>query len=211
MFLIATLSIDKESSMASGGRRKSSILVDRKLSVDFARKLSAISVASDVSLISDRFGLDQGELKNIVQDILEMNVNDDFDVSHEIIKVSRHDVTLLQLGSEDGMSEYGDTEEPGLSIWQELQNETIRLDSRKSSSSSQVAMSCQWQIKKMLNISRPALTLWTLLKISSQLRSTWERYERCWLCTSTNAKSPTLSLQTSTEQAFTLFLLSIYL
>ena len=197
--------------MASGGRRKSSILVDRKLSVDFARKLSAISVASDVSLISDRFGLDQGELKNIVQDILEMNVNDDFDVSHEIIKVSRHDVTLLQLGSEDGMSEYGDTEEPGVSIWQELQNETIRLDSRKSSSSSQVAMSCQWQIKKFLNISRPALTLWTLLKISSQLRSTWERYERCWLCTSTNAKSPTLSLQTSTEQAFTLFLLSIYL
>ena len=197
--------------MASGGRRKSSILVDRKLSVDFARKLSAISVASDVSLISDRFGLDQGELKNIVQDILEMNVNDDFDVSHEIIKVSRHDVTLLQLGSEDGMSEYGDTEEPGLSIWQELQNETIRLDSRKSSSSSQVAMSCQWQIKNFLNISRPALTLWTLLKISSQLRSTWERYERCWLCTSTNAKSPTLSLQTSTEQAFTLFLLSIYL
>ena len=134
--------------MASGGRRKSSILVDRKLSVDFARKLSAISVASDVSLISDRFGLDQGELKNIVQDILEMNVNDDFDVSHEIIKVSRHDVTLLQLGSEDGMSEYGDTEEPGVSIWQELQNETIRLDSRKSSSSSQVAMSCQWQIRK---------------------------------------------------------------
>ena len=197
--------------MASGGRRKSSILVDRKLSVDFARKLSAISVASDVSLISDRFGLDQGELKNIVQDILEMNVNDDFDVSHEIIKVSRHDVTLLQLGSEDGMSEYGDTEEPGVSIWQELQNETIRLDSRKSSSSSQVAMSCQWQIKKFLNISRPALTLWTLLKISSQLRSTWERYERCWLCTSTNAKSPTLSLQTRPEQAFTLFLLSIYL
>ena len=132
--------------MASGGRRKSSILVDRKLSVDFARKLSAISVASDVSLISDRFGLDQGELKNIVQDILEMNVNDDFDVSHEIIKVSRHDVTLLQLGSEDGMSEYGDMEEPGVSIWQELQNETIRLDSRKSSSSSQVAMSCQLQI-----------------------------------------------------------------
>merc|ERR1712141_659657 len=113
---------DKESSMASGGRRKSSILVDRKLSVDFARKLSAISGASDVSLIADRFGLDQGELKNIVQDILEMNVNDDFD-----------------LGSEDGMSEYGDTEEPGLSIWQELQNETIRLDSRKSSSSSQAS------------------------------------------------------------------------
>ena len=67
--------------MATGGRRKSSILTDRKLSIDFARKLSAISVASDISLISDRFGLDQGELKNIVQDILEMNINDDFVVS----------------------------------------------------------------------------------------------------------------------------------
>ena len=62
-------------------RRKSSILTNRKLSTDFARKLSAISVASDVSLISERFGLEQGELRNIVQDILEMNINDDFDVS----------------------------------------------------------------------------------------------------------------------------------
>merc|ERR1712079_612731 len=106
-------------------RRKSSILTNRKLSTDFARKLSAISVASDVSLISERFGLEQGELRNIVQDILEMNINDDFDV-----------------GSEDGMSEYGDTEraaEDGVSIWQELQDETIRLESRKSSSSSQAS------------------------------------------------------------------------
>merc|ERR1711878_9141 len=85
-------------------------------------KLSAISVASDISQISDRFGLDQGELKNIVHDILEMNLSDDFD-----------------LGSEDGMSEYGDSEEPGVSIWQELQDETVRLESRKSSSSSQAS------------------------------------------------------------------------
>merc|ERR1712117_921913 len=90
------------------------------------RKLSAISVASDVSFISERFGMEQGELRNIVQDILEMNINDDFDV-----------------GSEDGMSEYGDDDrlggdQGGISLWQELQNETIRLDSRKSSSSSQV-------------------------------------------------------------------------
>merc|ERR1739845_146900 len=111
-----------EETMASGGRRKSSILVNRKLSTDFSRKLSAISVASDISLISDRFGLDQGELKNIVYDILEMNLSDDFD-----------------LGSEDGMSEYGESEEPGVSIWQELQDETVRLDSRKSSSSSQAS------------------------------------------------------------------------
>ena len=49
---------------------------------------------------------------------------------------------LPQVGSEDGMSEYGDTEragEDGVSIWQELQDETIRLESRKSSSSSQVS------------------------------------------------------------------------
>merc|ERR1712012_1112204 len=106
-------------------RRKSSILVNRKLSTDFARKLSAISVASDVSLISERFGMEQGELRSIVQDILDMNINDDFDV-----------------GSEDGMSEYGDTErlgdDDGISIWQELQNETIRLE-RKSSSSSEAS------------------------------------------------------------------------
>merc|ERR1712117_768403 len=91
------------------------------------RKLSAISVASDVSFISERFGMEQGELRNIVQDILEMNINDDFDV-----------------GSEDGMSEYGDDDRLGgdqgsISLWQELQNETIRLDSRKSSSSSQAS------------------------------------------------------------------------
>ena len=50
---------------------------------------------------------------------------------------------LPQVGSEDGMSEYGDTEragEEGVSIWQELQDETIRLESRKSSSSSQVSI-----------------------------------------------------------------------
>merc|ERR1712025_507729 len=57
-------------------RRKSSILVNRKLSTDFARKLSAISVVSDVSLISERFGMEQGELRSIVQDILDMNIDD---------------------------------------------------------------------------------------------------------------------------------------
>ena len=38
------------------------------------------------------------------------------------------------------MSEYGESEEPGVSIWQELQDETVRLESRKSSSSSQVTV-----------------------------------------------------------------------
>ena len=39
------------------------------------------------------------------------------------------------------MSEYGDTDRldgDGISLWQELKDETVRLDSRKSSSSSQV-------------------------------------------------------------------------
>ena len=127
-------------------RRKSSILVNRKLSTDFHRKLSAISVASDVSFISERFGMEQGELKNIVADILEMNINDDFDVS-ELIQVNTKRVMMIkllsasQVGSEDGMSEYGDTDrldDDGISLWQELRNETVRLESRKSSSSSQV-------------------------------------------------------------------------
>lgn len=46
-----------------------------------------------------------------------------------------------QVGSEDGMSEYGDTDRldgDGISLWQELKDETVRLDSRKSSNSSQV-------------------------------------------------------------------------
>ena len=60
--------------------RKSSILTNRKLSTDFARKLSAISTASDVSCISQRFGMEQGHLKNIVQDILEMDLNDEWEV-----------------------------------------------------------------------------------------------------------------------------------
>ena len=50
-------------------------------------------------------------------------------------------LSACQVGSEDGMSEYGDTDrldEDGISLWQELRNETVRLESRKSSSSSQV-------------------------------------------------------------------------
>eukprot|EP00090_Calanus_glacialis_P006832 TRINITY_DN1533_c0_g1_i2.p1 TRINITY_DN1533_c0_g1~~TRINITY_DN1533_c0_g1_i2.p1 ORF type:complete len:166 (+),score=58.91 TRINITY_DN1533_c0_g1_i2:45-500(+) len=103
--------------------RKSSILTNRKLSVDFARKLSAISCASDVSCISQRFGMEQGHLRNIVQDILEMDNNDEW-----------------ELGSDDGLSEYGEERsKDDLSIWQELQNETVKLESRKSSSSSEAS------------------------------------------------------------------------
>ncbi|XP_023326919.1 uncharacterized protein LOC111700275 [Eurytemora carolleeae] len=92
--------------------------ISRKLSVDFVRKISAISIASDVSEISGRFGMEQDELKSIMKDILELDLNNDWEV-----------------GSEDGMSEYGDEREGEISLWQELQAETIRLnvDSRKIS------------------------------------------------------------------------------
>jgi len=67
--------------------------------------------------------MEQGHLKNIVQDILEMDLNDEW-----------------ELGSDDGLSEYGEERsKDDLSIWQELQNETVKLDSRKSSSSSEAS------------------------------------------------------------------------
>jgi len=103
--------------------RKSS----RKLSTDFMRKLSAISVASDVSEISERFGMEQTELKTIVQDILELDLNNDWEI-----------------GSEDGLSEYGEEERSDeVSLWQELRDETIRLnvDTRKISNTSTISQS----------------------------------------------------------------------
>jgi len=95
--------------------------ISRKLSVDMVRKISAISVASDISEISCRFGMDQDEMKTIMQDILELDLNNDWELS-----------------SEDGMSEYGE-ERPGeISLWQELREQTVRLnvDQRKISNTS---------------------------------------------------------------------------
>ena len=48
------------------------------------------------------------------------------------------------------MSEYGDTDRldgDGISLWQELKDETVRLESRKSSSSSQV-----WRIRDIQSL-----------------------------------------------------------
>merc|ERR1711982_123693 len=101
-------------------RRKSSIMNNRKLSVDFSRKLSAISSASDVSCISGRFGMEQGQLKNIVQDILEMDKKDEWEGM-----------------SEDDLSEYEDDwEDDDNSIWQDMDNETVHIDERKASTNS---------------------------------------------------------------------------
>ena len=42
----------------------------RKLSTDFHRKLSAISTCSNVSDISVRLGMEPGDFKNTIQNIL---------------------------------------------------------------------------------------------------------------------------------------------
>jgi len=64
--------------------------------------------------------MEQGHLKNIVQDILEMDNKDEWEI-----------------GSEDDLSEYGDDwDDNDLSIWEELQNETVQIDERKSSTGS---------------------------------------------------------------------------
>jgi len=95
----------------------------RKLSTDFVRKLSCISTASDVSCISARLGMEQDQLRSIMQDIIELDLNNDWEVD-----------------SEDGMSEYGeDTHWEDGSSGQELKNCVVTLDSRKSSSSSQAS------------------------------------------------------------------------
>ena len=69
-------------------RRKSSIMANRKLSQDFSRKLSAISSASDVSCISNRLGMDPGNLKSIVKDIMEMDKKEDWEVTKKITRIA---------------------------------------------------------------------------------------------------------------------------
>merc|ERR1712115_445532 len=98
------------------------VSTQRKLSSNFVRKLSAISVADDVSGISNKLGMEQDQLRSIMQDIIELDLNNDW-----------------ELGSEDGLSEYGeDGHTDDMSLWQELRNETVRLDVRKDSCTSQV-------------------------------------------------------------------------
>merc|ERR1712029_323963 len=97
-------------------------MANRKLSADFSRKLSAISSASDVSCLSARLGLDQNQLKHIVQDIIEMDKKDAWEVASE----------------DEEMSEYGDDwDDNDPSIWQALNDEaTVTIEERKSSTGS---------------------------------------------------------------------------
>merc|ERR1712243_396853 len=101
-------------------------MADRKDStrkVSTQRKLSAISVADDVSGISNKLGMEQDPLRSIMQDIIELDLNNNW-----------------ELGSEYGLSEYGeDGHTDDMSLWQELRNETVRLDVRKDSCTSQIS------------------------------------------------------------------------
>merc|ERR1712062_464442 len=64
-------------------RKSSTIMSGRKLSTDVSRKLSAISTAPDVSVISDKLGMEQGTLKTIVNDILDMDSRNKWEVTSE--------------------------------------------------------------------------------------------------------------------------------
>ena len=94
-------------------RKSSSVMSGRKLSHDVTRKLSAISTAQDVSEISDKLGLEQGTLKTIVKDILDMDSQNKWEVN-----------------SEDELSEY---EDEGWETDEQIY-EIVRLEQRKKDS-----------------------------------------------------------------------------
>ena len=94
-------------------RKSSTIMSGRKLSTDVSRKLSAISTAPDVSVISDKLGMEQGTLKTIVNDILDMDSRNKWEVT-----------------SEDEMSDY---DEEGWETDEQIY-EVVRLEQRKKDS-----------------------------------------------------------------------------
>merc|ERR1711953_473138 len=96
-------------------RKSSTIMSGRKLSTDVSRKLSAISTAPDVSAISDKLGMEQGTLKTIVNDILDMDSRNKWEVT-----------------SEDEASDY---DEVGWETDEQIY-EIVRLEQRKKDSTS---------------------------------------------------------------------------
>merc|ERR1711936_413640 len=96
-------------------RKSSTIMSGRKLSTDVSRKLSAISTAPDVSAISDKLGMEQGTLKTIVKDILDMDSRNKWEVD-----------------SEEELSDY---EEEGWETDEQIY-EVVRLEQRKKDSTS---------------------------------------------------------------------------
>merc|ERR1712218_576476 len=105
-------------------RKSSTIMSGRKLSTDVSRKLSAISTAPDVSAISDKLGMEQGTLKTIVNDILDMDSRNKWEVT-----------------SEDEASDY---DEEGWETDEQIY-EIVRVEQRKKdSTSSQVTLGWIW-------------------------------------------------------------------
>merc|ERR1711997_701069 len=96
-------------------RKSSTIMSGRKLSTDVSRKLSAISTAPDVSAISDKLGMEQGTLKTIVKDILDMDSRNKWEVT-----------------SEDEASDY---DEEGWETDEQIY-EIVRLEQKKKDSTS---------------------------------------------------------------------------
>merc|ERR1711997_131308 len=96
-------------------RKSSTIMSGRKLSRDVSRKLSAISTAPDVSAISDKLGMEQGTLKTIVKDILDMGSRNKWEVA-----------------SEEELSDY---DEEGWETDEQIY-EIVRLEQRKKDSTS---------------------------------------------------------------------------
>ena len=96
-------------------RKSSTIMSGRKLSTDVSRKLSAISTAPDVSAISDKLGMEQGTLKTIVNDILDMDSRNKWEVT-----------------SEDEASDY---DEEGWETDEQIY-EIVRLEQKKKDSTS---------------------------------------------------------------------------
>merc|ERR1711953_120466 len=96
-------------------RKSSTIMSGRKLSTDVSRKLSAISTAPDVSAISDKLGMEQGTLKTIVKDILDMDSRNKWEVA-----------------SEEELSDY---DEEGWETDEQIY-EIVRLEQRKKDSTS---------------------------------------------------------------------------
>ena len=94
-------------------RKSSSVMSGRKLSHDVTRKLSAISTAQDVSEISAKLGMEQGTLKTIVKDILDMDSRNKWEVA-----------------SEDELSDY---DEEGWETDDQIY-EIVRLEQRKKES-----------------------------------------------------------------------------
>ena len=116
----------------------------RKLSTDLHRKLSAISTCSDVSNISYKLGMDPGDFKSTIQNILGTgSLFNCVRITHVLMII----LTDLDVGegwdleSEDGLSCYGEEQiRADFDLEDDVPNDVITVNvERKSSTGSQVS------------------------------------------------------------------------